>query len=304
MSEIPPTIPTLSARKRFAPLFWLSGGLALGLLAAGTLLRGGGDETEPVGTPLQPQPAVVTPQGTPVADPSLDQADVEGKFGVRPGQESPAGAPGAATTGPHAPNTSVTAPPEPLTGALPSGPMPSPVGPLKPIVIDDSPPSAAVQSSYFEIMDVVGETDFDAAVGRARSLAASNGAQVLLEFRLDPGRPEVGLDLFISVPRANAVKLREDLARAGSAQETEQWTGPHSERHARVERDYRERARQLESKLRQLLVKYLEDAPEVVRTQESLDRMKKALGSLKPVGPERDVVRVFVGKSPPWSQPK
>lgn len=199
--------------------------------------------------------------------------------------------------------------PPPLNGAVPSGPIPdtlpgsiSPgsVAPVNPVVIE-TPPNRGGLAEYREYTLVVAEADVAGTRQRLLDLLREFQGQTSLQFTHDPDRPELGQDLLASLPAERAASFFESLNRMSGSQETDRWSGAAEDRDLRMKRFLREAVNGLEKRVRELKVRYLDDAPEVVRNSEMQAHYRKGLESVKSIPAARPAVRIFVGKSlPPW----
>lgn len=184
-----------------------------------------------------------------------------------------------------------------LGGKLPSGEISGGpgTGPMSPIVVERDKP-AGPTGAYVEFNMLVAENEVEPLAGRVKQLVRGAGGQVLLEFRYEPDRPEVGTEIVISVPKAKASKLEADLRSAGAA-EIDRWTGPISERGYRMGRFLRDRLEVLNLRMKELRVRFLSDAPDVIWAKESIERYEKAIAWIKPPPREMAGLKVFIGRS-------
>jgi len=196
----------------------------------------------------------------------------------------------------------------PPTGTLPSGPIPdrlpgeinSGVAPVNPVDSETGPPRTS-SAEYREYTIVVSESDVESTHRRVSGLIQEAKGQISLSFVHDPDRPELGQDLVAGVDPDKASKLYEALDRLSGSQETDRWSGFVDDRALRAQRFLRDAINGLEKRIRELKVRYLDDAPEVVRNSEMQSHYQRGLNSMKAIPAGKPVIRVFVGKSlPPW----
>lgn len=197
-------------------------------------------------------------------------------------------------------NPATSGGPSPLTGSLPGGTTSSGVGPVNPIVIE-SPEVRAPSAQYFEYLIIVAEVDVAPMVQRVTGAIRSAGGQMHLQFTHDPERPELGQEAIAAINSDSAGKLADELLKIDRAVETDRWSGPLEDRQLRAQRFLRDAVNQMDRRIRELQVRFLDDAPEVVRLTEARDRYRQGLQSFRKVPAGKEIIRIYVGKAlPPW----
>lgn len=293
-------------QSKAAPYIWLFFGLVLGLSLTMALLvdrSGKGKMASDIGK-----------IGAQYADGQQEPIDLQKLEGEASGQPDPnahpdptapgedpplTGAPDAGSGLPsvQGPPPPIPSSPNPLAGTIPGQPgMGSNVPPVNPVVMED-PKSREAETTvqFHELFVLTSELDFDAARGKLLAAAKSHGGKLLVEVMRDPEFPDMGGDFVFSIPSGKADAFRQTVLRMPSASTTDEWQGPFVERHYRVNRFLRDKVYSLETQLGKLLVKYLDDAPEVVRVKRDLDRFKSAESNLKPAPVTAQAFRVTLG---------
>ncbi|MBI5707945.1 MAG: hypothetical protein HZC36_13250 [Armatimonadetes bacterium] len=266
---------------------WIIGGLALGIGFAKVFLWSDSQYSIPpagpkpkVGAPLQPPGAGSSEDQTPPHETAPDSVALNAHDPASPTH-----------MGPDLPGISWR--PDPLQGSI-SGPGVPPVSPV--VVKDPAAQEAAKEVTFTEITVIVPEADIDSIGHQVADLAKSAGAGVQSQATSETGWLGDAREMLLAIPPDRAKQVESELLKLGSAQATDRWTGPYSERQFRVERMLRDAKLDYEARVRKLLIKYLDDAPEVLRAQEQLAEIGKALSAIKRIPSDKSAIRVLIGK--------
>ncbi len=213
----------------------------------------------------------------------------------------PAGAPGASAPGTDPSPMPAPAAPTPQPGVL-GGSMPSgtisgnPNLPVQPIVIGDpqaEPPEPKVQMR--DVAIAVGAADFESLGERLASLAQSSGGRS--EKFIVPGSADSAEveGIVLEVPEKSLRNVLQKVQASGPSTVLDEWSGAGADRESRLERPLRLRLAELEKERQKLLLKYLDDAPLVLRVTEKIELAKRQLRAVRAVPASSAVVRVYFG---------
>lgn len=252
-------------------LVWAFGGLCLG----GMVLLGprpGSSQlptTPPTNPPVQSSASVPTVTKKPEAKPEETKATDETK--------PDAGKPVA--TNSASPSGADTSPANPFAGTI-TGTLPGPDTPILPDIRPGSslgtsqPPVAPAKATLLTISRARTSSAKADIVAVAKGLGGSSHSFA----EADPhgGTRIEGVILFVP-----ASKLDEALAKVGGSVDG-RWSGPATDREDQLIQPYKDRIDALEAKKSELLVKYLEDAPEVREIQDAIDSLTKTMAQLHP----------------------
>lgn len=272
------------------PFLWIIGGLAIGIAFAKLFLWSDTQFSQP---PVGLRPKV---------DASAPSASGDAKDSTNPPTSANESSPGEVALGAHDPaNPAHMGPdlpdsswrPDPLQGTIPGSTVP----PVSPVVMKDpAAQEAAKEVTFTEITVIVPEAEIDETGQHVLELAKSAGAGVQSQALSETGWLGDAREVLLSISPDRAKQVEGDLLKLGTAQATDRWTGPYSERQFRVERMLRDAKLDYEARVRKLLVKYLDDAPEVLRAQEQLAEISRALSAVKRVPSDKSAIRVLIGR--------
>lgn len=181
--------------------------------------------------------------------------------------------------------------PPPLPGGTIGGGTTPPLTPV--VVVGEQPTGPEVAHSEF--VAVTSGAEFESELQRAIGAVRAAGGKVLLEFAHEPDRPEMGTEVFVSVDKGSADKLRKGL-QAISAHEVASWAGQNAERTARMQRSLREERGKAAQQLQELQLKYMDDATQVIMAKERLERYERALSALGSVPDTKTTFRITIGR--------
>lgn len=247
--------------------------------------QGGGPQSSPPGAGSAiPGPDKSKPAQTTQTAPNADN-------GAKPGAHE-------APFNPFDGSLASSMPPKQITGKInapPSGP-PAATGTSgsKDPAISQSQEPAAPRGQLITIrLDV---SDPDAAVKALEAIAAKEGGSAIQYDEMAVKRYAEGALLF--VPAASAAETEKQIAGVGSVIVSDKWDGSSGDRLDRIERTASDRLSDLHIQRQELLVKYLEEAPQIKHIDEDSERINKCVEALRAhkAGPNTAVLKIrFVG---------
>lgn len=197
----------------------------------------------------------------------------------------------AADRGPGTQPSTINPAPPPLPGgAIGGGTAP----PLTPVVVMGEQPTGP-EVAHSEFVAVTSGAEFESDMQKALAAVRGAGGKVLLQFSHEPDRPEAGTEIYVSVDKASAPKLREGL-KALSAHEVASWAGQNAERLGRMQRGLRDERGKAAQELQELQLKYLDEATQVIVAKERLERYEKALATLGGVPDTKTTFKITIGR--------
>lgn len=188
------------------------------------------------------------------------------------------------------PPSTNSAPPPLAGGAIGGGITP----PLTPVVVMGEQP-AGPEVSHSEFVSVTSGAEFESDLQQALAAVRSAGGKVLLQFSHDPERPEMGTEVYVSVDKSAAEKLKNGL-QSISAHEVASWAGQNADRIGRMQRGLRDERGRVAQELQELQLKYMDDATQVIVAKEKLARYDKALSALGGVPNTKTTFRITIGR--------
>lgn len=277
----------------------VGGVLLLAGVAIGFLI---GYSSAPNRPPMEASGGSTMREPIPGPIPAAEESPNDVKSNDAPSEEPPATKANPSTANPPTspPSMNGAFPRGDISGGISSSGVPGGLAPINPIVIE-SPEPAAAPARYTEFTVIVAEAEVSAAHARVAELMQEAGARILLRFAHEPDRPEAGREIVAAVPPQAAGKLAEKLEAIPGAQLSDRWSGPQSQRHVQAQKFLLNAVNGLEKRVRELKLRFLDDAPDVVRSSTALEHYRGALSALKPAPADMEAIRVFIGKfPPPW----
>lgn len=223
--------------------------------------------------------ASVSRNGAPVAPPESSQATPQSGDDQKPATDQPAtqdAEPGETKKG-----ETPAAPPAGATQAAPTKGMqgtiqpPMQLEPMKPplpgeVGGGDELPRDAPAGATLTVLELPASRSAAQVSAAAAKLGGKARAYAI---SLDSGTAGV----LVWVPEKQVAKLIETLGGSAERAARETWSGPPSSRRRKLKEPFEKRLSELELKKQALLVKYLEDAPEVLRVDEDIQTVRQAM---------------------------
>ena len=301
--QTPPPLAVYQPAKKKRPRRGPSPGVQKGIFLIAGIAIGGAIAIATLRFARRPERIVYrTPQSNAVAPAKtgsverLDSAPVQSAApGPKPeagdpkaqaGQQGKAGAQGAkgAAVQPFNPfdgSLAAAMPPREITGHITAGPsvtMPKADATHGGVSQDPAPrESEPIEGLLVTIRLNVG--DPNQALQALEGVATKEGGSLIEYDETAASQDPEGAILF--VPAAKADEAQKSLAAVGSVVVSDTWTGPSTARLDRIEGPAKDRISDLHIKRQELLVKFLEDAPQIKHIDEDSDRINKSLAALR-----------------------
>lgn len=169
-------------------------------------------------------------------------------------------------------------PPKQISGTIPDAPLSSGTSPFNPGPIFVSPDEKA--SPKTTLVDVrLSVSDGDKALSQAQVVAAkAGGVAIQFDEHASEG-PATGALLF--VPQNRLADAEKALGGVGSIVIKDHWSGTNADRLDRLQGAAESAVSDLRVRRQELLVKYLEDAPQVTLVDQEIERIQRSLSALR-----------------------